>query len=184
MSLEFWKKASLMRKRIITILVIFVAIVILTAIATMTPIDETQARQTYNDLNQTVNDLKNNNALLQFIFGNNFELTLIMFVPFIGPIFGFYVLYNTGVVLEASAIAQNLPPTLSYVVLFLTPVVWLEFAAYSTAMAGSIWLSARIIQNRAKHELTNTAKFIAICAVLLLLGAIVETVLIEVARST
>lgn len=173
-----------MRKRIITILVIFVAIVILTAIATMTPIDETQARQTYNDLNQTVNDLKNNNALLQFIFGNNFELTLIMFVPFIGPIFGFYVLYNTGVVLEASAIAQNLPPTLSYVVLFLTPVVWLEFAAYSTAMAGSIWLSARIIQNRAKHELTNTAKFIAICAVLLLLGAIVETVLIEVARST
>jgi hypothetical protein len=184
MSLEFWKKASPMRKRIITILVIFVAIVILTAIATMTPIDETQARQTYNDLNQTVNDLKNNNALLQFIFGNNFELTLIMFVPFIGPIFGFYVLYNTGVVLEASAIAQNLPPTLSYVVLFLTPVVWLEFAAYSTAMAGSIWLSARIIQNRAKHELTNTAKFIAICAVLLLLGAIVETVLIEVARST
>jgi hypothetical protein len=173
-----------MRKRIITILVIFVAIVILTAIATMTPIDEAQARQTYNDLNQTVNDLKNNNALLQFIFGNNFELTLIMFVPFIGPIFGFYVLYNTGVVLEASAIAQNLPPTLSYVVLFLTPVVWLEFAAYSTAMAGSIWLSARIIQNRAKHELTNTAKFIAICAVLLLLGAIVETVLIEVARST
>lgn len=173
-----------MRKRIITILVIFVAIVILTAIATMTPIDETQARQTYNDLNQTVNDLKNNNALLQFIFGNNFQLTLIMFVPFIGPIFGFYVLYNTGVVLEASAIAQNLPPTLSYVVLFLTPVVWLEFAAYSTAMAGSIWLSARIIQNRAKHELTNTAKFIAICAVLLLLGAIVETVLIEVARST
>jgi uncharacterized membrane protein SpoIIM required for sporulation len=181
MSLEFWKKASPMRRRIITILVIFVAMVILTAVATLTPMDETQARQTYNDLNKTVNDLKNNNSMLQFIFGNNFELTLIMFVPFIGPIFGFYILYNTGVVLEASAMAQNFPPTLTFFILFLEPVVWLEFAAYSTAMAGSIWLSARIIQNRAKHELTNTAKFIAICAVLLLVGAIVETVLIEAA---
>lgn len=184
MSLEFWKKSSPMRRRIITILVIFVAIVILTAVATLAPVNETQAHETYNDLNQTVNDLKHSNSLLQFIFGNNFELTLIMFVPFIGPIFGFYVLFNTGVVLESSAIAQNLPPMLSYVALFLTPVVWLEFAAYSTAMAGSLWLSARIIQNRAKHELTNTAKFIAICAVLLLIGAIVETVLIELAGST
>jgi uncharacterized membrane protein SpoIIM required for sporulation len=178
LSLELWKKASPMRRRIITILLVFVAIVILTAIATLTPMDEQQAIKTNNDLNQEVNSLKANDSLLQFIFGNNFIITMLMFVPFAGPILGFYILYNTGLVLEASAMAHHLPPTLSFFILFLTPIAWLEFIAYSTAIAGSMWLSARILQKRAEHELANTAKFISVCAVLLLVSAITEASLI------
>lgn len=174
MSLEFWKKASPMRRRIITIVLIFVVIVILTDLATLTPMDEKTATETYNDANQTFNALKTNDSLLQFIFGNNLMVTMLMFVPFIGPIFGFIALYNTGVVIEAELIALHIPPTAGFFVVFLTPVGWLEFAAYSTAIAGSVWLSARISQKRAKHELANTAKFIAVCAVILLISAIIE----------
>jgi uncharacterized membrane protein SpoIIM required for sporulation len=174
LSSELWKKASPIGRRIITILLVFVVIVILTALATLTPIDEQTAINTNNDLSQQVNALKANDSLLQFIFGNNFMITMLMFVPFVGPILGFSIFYNTGVALEAIAIAQHRPPTLSFFILFLTPILWLEFAAYSTAIAGGIWLSARILQKRAKHELANTAKFISVCAVLLLVSAIIE----------
>jgi hypothetical protein len=167
-----------MRRRILSIILIFAVVVIITALATLTPMEEQEAIKTNNDLNQTVNALKANDAALQYIYGNNFMITMLMFVPFIGPILGFYIFYNTGVVIEAEAIAQHLPPTLIFFTLFLTPIAWLEFAAYSTAIAGSIWLSARIFQRSFKHELANTAKFISVCAVLLLLSAAIEAALI------
>lgn len=179
MSLEFWKKASPKRRRIITIIIIFTVIVILTALATLTPIDEKTAIETNNEVNQTVNAMKANNTLLQDIYGNNFFLTMLMFVPFVGPILGFYTFYNTGVVIEAEAIAQHLPPTPSFFVLFLTPIAWLEFVSYSIAIAGSVWLSARMLQRSFKHELVNTAKFISVCAVLLLISAVIEAALIS-----
>jgi hypothetical protein len=179
LSFGFWKNASSRNRRIITILVVFVAMVILTALAMLTPISKQEAANTNSDLNQTVNNLSTNDLLLQYIYGNNFMITMIMFVPLVGPLFGFYVLYNTGVTLEAEAIAQNVPPILLLISVFLTPIGWLEFAAYSTAIGASIWLTARIFQHRGRHELSNTAKFIAICAVILLVSAIIETVLIQ-----
>lgn len=178
MSLEFWKNASPMRRRIITIVLIFAVMVILTVLATLTPMTEQQAIKTNNDINQTAETMKSNDSLLQYIFGNNFMITMLIFVPFAGPIFGFLVLYNTGVALEAEARAMNAPPALLLFVQFLLPIIWLEFAAYSTAFAGSIWLSARILQKKAKHELVNTTKFISVCAVILLVSAIIEAALI------
>jgi hypothetical protein len=179
-SLGFWKNASSRRRRIITILLVFVVMVILTALAMLTPMSKQEATTTNNDLNQTVNDLSTSGSLLQYIYGNNFMITMIMFVPFVGALFGFYVLYNTGVTLEAEGIAQNVPPILVLISVFLTPVGWLEFVAYSTAIAASIWLSARIVQNRGRHELSNTAKFISVCAAILLVSAIIEVILIQV----
>jgi hypothetical protein len=177
-SFEFWKKTSPKLKRIITVAIIFAITVIITTIATLTPMDNGTAIKTYNDVNQTVTGLKANNAVFEYIFGNNFYLTMLMFIPFLGPIIGFIAFYNTGVIIEAEAIAQHLPPTLTWFSLFLLPVAWLEFVSYSMAIAGSVWLSARIFQKGFKHELMNTTKFISICAVLLLIGALIETALI------
>jgi uncharacterized membrane protein SpoIIM required for sporulation len=177
-SFEFWKKTSPKRKRIITIVIIFAIIVIITALATLTPMDNSTAVQSYNELNQTVTALKANDSLFEYIFGNNFFLTMLMFIPFVGPIIGFYAFYNTGVIIGAAAIALHLPPTLSFFALFLTPIAWLEFVSYSIAIAGSVWLSARIFQRGFKHELVNTAKFISICAVLLLISAVIESALV------
>jgi uncharacterized membrane protein SpoIIM required for sporulation len=178
MSLDFWKNASPLVRRIMTIIITFIFAIIITAAGTLMPIEETEAKDISNELNQTSNSLRANNVLLQFIFGNNFMLTLIMFVPIIGVIFGAYVLYSTGVVIGAIAISNQFPPALSLIALFLTPIAWLEFMAYSTAMAESVWLARRLWQRRGKHEIINACKFISVCAVILLVSAIIETIMI------
>jgi hypothetical protein len=144
------------------------------------PINAQEAEQISSDLDQTVNSLSENGALMQYIFGNNFFICLLMFVPIVGPILGCYILFNTGNVIGAIAIAGNYPLIVAFVALFLTPVAWLEFAAYSVSMSESIWLFRRILQGRGKREFKNACLFITICAVLLLVGAITETALIAV----
>lgn len=178
MSQTFWKKTSPLNKRILTIAVIFAVITIITGLAMITPMSDQEAVDTNNKINQTVQSLRANDTLLQDIYGNNFYLTMLMFIPFIGPFLGFYIFYNTGVVLEAEAIAQGYSPSLVFVSLFINPIFWLEFAAYSIAIASSIWLSARLVQKGSKHEIMNTVKFISVCAVILLVSAVVETALI------
>ncbi|MGB9756635.1 MAG: stage II sporulation protein M [Candidatus Bathyarchaeales archaeon] len=178
MSFEFWKNASPLVRRIITIALVFIFAVIITTVGTWAPIEEQEANEINNELNQTIDSLKANDALLQYIFGNNFMFSLIMFVPIIGVVFGAYVLYNTGAVIAATAISNQVPPALNLIALFLTPIFWLEFIAYSTAMAESIWLTRRLWQRRGKHELVNACKFISVCAVILLVAAIIETLMI------
>lgn len=178
MSLAFWKNVSPLIKRIITIIIVFIFAVTITAVGTLTSIEKQEADELTKEFNQTINTLEEKNLMLQYIFGNNFMLTLIMFVPFAGFIFGGYVLYNTGFVIAAISMSEGIHPTLNFLLLFLTPVAWLEFAVYSTAMAESIWLTRRILQRKGKHELVNAAKFISICAITLLAAAILETILI------
>lgn len=178
MSLSIWKNASPRLKRILSTIAILILCLAVIIAGTATPVPQEQASEISNDLNQTVQSLLENDALLQYIFGNNFMICLIMFIPIFGPIFGLYVLYNTGAVIGAIAIAGNFPPLLGFLVLLLTPVAWLEFFAYSIAIAESVWLVRRILQRRVRHELVNASILISICAVLLLLGAIIETVMI------
>lgn len=178
MSLEFWKNASPLIRRIMMIVIVFIFAIIVTAAGTFTPIEQQEANEINNELNQTLGSLKANGTALQYIFGNNFMLALLMFVPVIGIIFGAYVLYSTGAVIAAIAISNQFPPTLSLIALFLTPVAWLEFIAYSTAMAESIWLTTRLWQRRGRREIIHACKFISICAIILLVAAIIETVMI------
>jgi len=186
MSLKFWNNLSPTKKRILTIAIVFVAVTIVTGLAMLTPVTKTQATDTNNQVNQTVTSLEQpgEESLFTSIFGNNFFITMIMFIPFLGPLFGFITFYNTGVVVESEAIAQGYPPGALYAAQFLLPVIWLEFISYSTAMAASMWLSARIIQGDFKHEITNTAKFMALCAIILLISAAIETALIYAVKSS
>jgi len=77
-----------------------------------------------------------------------------------------------------SALKSRLPPLMIFLFLFVFPFTWLEFLAYSIAFAQSAWLTWRIIQRRGKRELVNTCIFISICAVMLLIAAIIETAII------
>jgi len=174
-----WSSASARRKRIYSILVIFVISIIVTAVGSFVPIDPGLAKQISDELNQTVTNATQGGTLTPYILGNNFLICLLMFVPVLGPILGMFVLFNTGMAVGAVATVQNLPPIFFLIALMITPIFWLEFAAYSTAMAESVWLFRRLLQHRGLHELRNTSIFIAICAVLLTIGAIVETALIS-----
>jgi hypothetical protein len=180
LSLSIWRNASPRRKRIYSIIAIFIVVVIITVIGSLVPVTAQQAKQISDDLNQTVTTANQNGTLTQYIFGNNLIICLMMFIPIVGPLLGLYVLFNTGAVLGAIATAQNVPSIFAFVALIITPVFWLEFAAYSTAMAESVWLFRRLLQGRGLRELRNTSMFISICAVILAVSAVIETLLISI----
>jgi uncharacterized membrane protein SpoIIM required for sporulation len=181
LSIEIWTKASPRRKRILSTIVILLVAIAITGLGSLMPVNAQEATKISNDLNQTVTTLGNEGALMQYIFGNNLLICLLMFIPIIGPLLGLYIMFNTGTVVGAIAAAGGYSPALALIALFITPVAWIEFAAYATAMTESVWLFRRLLQGRGFRELRkNATMFIAICSVLLAVGAIVETALISV----
>jgi uncharacterized membrane protein SpoIIM required for sporulation len=179
LDLSFWKNASQRRKRIYSIIAIFVIALIITVIGSSVPLSPNDALTLSNQVNQTLNENKANDSLTQYIFLNNFEICLVMFIPVAGAALGMFILFDTGLALGAIAITQGYPVWLGLASLVITPVFWLEFAAYSIAMAESIWLFRRLTQKRWR-ELKWTGIFIGICACLLAIGAVVEAWLITV----
>ena len=175
-----WTKASTRRKRILSIIAVFIVALAITAAGTLMPVSTEEANQINDNLNQTVSTLSERGALTQYIFGNNFLICLLMFIPVIGPFLGLFIMFNTGTVIGAIATAEGFPPLLALALVFI-PIGLIEFAAYSTAMAESVWLFWRLVTRRGLRELRVTSVFISICAVLLVVGAIVEVALISLA---
>ena len=175
LDLSFWTNASSKRKRIYSIIIIFILAFIVTVIGSYIPLSHQDATSISNSLNSTLNTHKSNGTLTEYIFINNFSICLLMFVPLIGPIIGFIILADTGSHL-------GLYPVQGYPVdrtakLSVNARVLAEFVAYSTAMAESIWLTRRLMQRR-WIELKNTAILIGICAAILIVSAIIEVWLI------
>lgn len=178
LDLSIWKNASSKRRRIYFTIFVFIVAFVVTVIGSFIPLSHQDAQTLSNSLNQTLNTHKSNGNLAQYIFLNNFEICLVMFIPVAGPIIGLLILFDTGVALSAISAIQGYPSYIAIISLIITPVFWLEFAAYSTAMGESIWLFRRLTQRRWR-ELKNTGILIGICAVLLVVGALVETWLIN-----
>ncbi len=190
--LSFWIRASAKRKRIYSIILVFIVALIATIAGAQVTLSQQDAYTISNQLNQTLAQNQANGTLIPYIFQNNFLISLLMFVPLVGAALGLFILFDTGVALSAIAATQGYSVWLGIGSLVLTPVFWLEFAAYSIAMAESIWLFRRILQafqakepglwrKILRRELKWTAIFIAVCAGLLIVGAIVETLIISLA---
>jgi Integral membrane protein DUF95. len=169
----FWRSIPTRRKRIYSILFILLLAIIALIIGSTTTFDHNTAVARSNSLNQTLNRAIASDNLVQTIFINNFSLTLLMFIPLIGAGIGLFIMYNTGVGLAAIATVQGYPAYLGIASLIINPIFWLEFVSYSIAMASSIWLIRRLLQER-WGELKWTAASIGVCALLLILGAIIE----------
>lgn len=174
LALYFWRNVPRKMKRILTIVTFFLFSVIITVAGALTPLDLEEA----NKIEEQLEEMRES-VNVQLIFGNNFMICLAMFTPIAGPIFGCYVLYNTGVVIAAESITQGLSPFTVFLFLFAFPFTWLEFLAYSVALAESVWLIWRVIQHKGKKELVNACVFISICAVTLFAAAIIEMALIS-----
>ncbi len=171
--LSFWKNASPLRKRLYSVIFILVVAILVTVIGSQIPLSSQQANMISQELNATLKEHRATNTLPQYIFLNNFEICLLMFVPVVGAALGMFILFDTGLALGAIASTQGFPAWLGFAGLIVTPIFWLEFAAYALAMAESFWLFRRLTQRRWR-ELKWTAVFIGICAGLLAVGAIVE----------
>jgi len=189
--ITFWNSLSPRRKRIYFFSAVFIIGFLLTVIGSFIPVPPAEAKMISDQLNQTLNENRASNTLTQYIFINNFSICLLMFIPVLGFAAGMFILFETGLALGAIAATQGYPVYLGLISLAITPVFWIEFAAYSLAMAESIWLFRRFIQaasskephhwrNIFGRELKWTAIFIGGCAGLLALGAFVETWLINV----
>jgi uncharacterized membrane protein SpoIIM required for sporulation len=178
-NLPFWHNASPKQKRIYSIVMVFLVAVLALMIGSLTTLSRSQAQYISDTLNQTLNENRANNTLIQHIFINNFIICLLMFIPLAGAGLGLYILYNTGVALSAIASIQGYSAYSGILNLVVTPIFWMEFAAYAIAMTQSVWLFRRMLQGR-WGELKWTAVFIGVCALLLIVGAVVETWLITV----
>ncbi len=176
MAFDIWRNSSSRFKRFLAIGAFFILAVIITIAGTLTPLTSEEANSRKQDL-----DEMRENVSVQMIFGNNMMISMLMFVPVFGPLFGSYVLYNTGLYIgaETATMEINISPAIVFLTLFLFPHVWLEFIAYSIAFAASVWLTWRIVQRKTKYELVRTCIFVTICVTLLLIGAVVEVWLIE-----
>lgn len=179
MSIGMWSSASTRRKRLLSIVAVFIVAVVVTVLGTFVPMSAQEARQASNDFNQTFTTVRDQGVLVQFIFGQNLLICLLMFVPIIGPVLGLLIMFDTGTLTAAIATSQGIPAVLALAITFI-PIGFIEFTAYSTAMAESVWLFRRLLQGRVLRELRNVAVFVGICSVTLALSALLETALISI----
>ena len=167
------------KNRFLSILAILFLCIIMTSIGALSRVDGSEAQGIVKDFKEMERMLQT--VGVQLIFGNNMMYCLLMFIPFIGPITGFYVLYSTGKVLAALGYVLGADPLLLLLALLIYPHAWLEYISYSLAISESIWLSFYALRHGLKGlraEIINAAKYISICAVFLLAGAFIEMMLI------
>jgi hypothetical protein len=184
---QFWQDASPKRKRIYSILIVFVLSVLATIIGMLVPVSPQEAQIISDLLNQTVTQGQAKGTLSADIFLNNFPLCLLMFIPLAGFAIGMFILFSTGQAFRAvfeiqaangsvSSSSVEITATTAILTLILVGLVFLlEYISYSIAMAESIWLFRRITQKHLKRELKYLAIFIGVVALLLIIGALVET---------
>jgi Stage II sporulation protein M len=184
--LPLWKNASPKRKRIYSALFIFIIAMLVTIVGVLVPLSPQEEKLVNDQVNQTLIQGTANNNLAPSIFLNNFLLCLAMFIPLAGLPIGLFIMFSSGQAFRAifdivtssgvsSATSQNISAsTASLVLILITLTFFFEYVSYSIGMTESIWLFRRLTQHRWR-ELKTTLILIGIVAVLLTLGAIVET---------
>ncbi len=184
--IPFWKNASPKRKRIYSLTFVFVLSITATLVGMLVPLSPQEAQLISDQLNQTVSENTAKGTLIPTILLNNLSLCLLMFIPLVGFAIGLFILFSTGMAIRAvfdiqsatafsGAASADLQASTAILALVLVGFTFLlEYVSYSLAMTESVWLFRRMLQKRWR-ELKNTAICIGIVALLLLLGAIVET---------
>jgi hypothetical protein len=176
------KSYSSRKRRIITVAIFFVLGIVATTVGAMQTLSQKDATDINNELDKLRSDIT-----VQYIFGNNLFICLLMFIPVFGWIFGFIALYNTGVVIAAESMtsaAHGVSPLILFFTLFLFPFTWLEFISYSAAFAEGFWLMLRGVQRLTnqipsfRRELRNLSVLMTIVTLMLLAGAAIEVALI------
>lgn len=178
--LDYWTNSSPRKKRVISILAFFAFSIAVTVAGVLTPLSVTESKDRSQELQEMQSEIGHMDVWsgTKSIFTNNFLICLMMFIPIVGPFIGSYILYNTGVMIAAESNVAHAPALLVFLLLIILPFAWMEFVAYSTAFAGSVWLTWRTIQRKGRKELVMTCILIGACAEILLVAAFIEALMI------
>jgi hypothetical protein len=176
---RFWLKLTPKKKRLLTILTVFALSLLTLTIGSLMPLNHQYATAVSDALNTTLITEIDKGSLTQYIFTNNLAITLLMFIPVVGPTAGTIIIFKSGIALNAIVAAYNLPITAGYISQASTPVFWIEFTVYAVAMAESLWLYRRLRQHKLRAELKNTLLLIGVCGLLLFVSTILEVYLIN-----
>ena len=164
------------KARVLALIIAFLTSLAITLAGTLSSMSPLEAQVMKEEFERMAPYMMNVSA----IFGNNLMYALIMFIPVLGPLSAFYVLYSTGRFIAAFAMVGGENPAFLFILTFFFPHAWIEYTAYALAISQSLWLTLRIAQRRSlKAEAKITCVSIAACAALLLLGAVVEMMTIQ-----
>jgi len=175
-----WKNWFDIKTRGKWIILFFAILVILLGLgATAVPTNPAEAKAIYDQL-------QNEPYTVTAIFGNNFFYCMIVFIPVIGPIFAGLIVFHTGILIANIASATGVNSFRLFTTTLMFPHAWLELFAYSFAMSQSIILTKIFLRSIRRssyrkyfqHELVRTCITITVIALLLILAAIIEVVLI------
>jgi len=172
MEASFWRIEKSLTAYLI--LLFLAASFISTFLGTTAPVTQAEAEEIYKEFAESSKYI----STAQFIFGNNFLHCLLMFIPAVGPPYGLYVMYNTGIILKMLAVAQGIDVFVALLGIFIFPFAWMEYVAYALAMSQSVSLLRRFLKREAKSELIRTCVWITLCAIILLVAAVMEALLI------
>lgn len=125
---------------------------------------------------QFQNKIKNINSI--GIFLNNFQISILMFVPGIGIAFGLFSGFITGNIFVI--ITRDLPIQIPPILVFLTIFGIMELISYGIAISRSYLLLISILKRtNIKENLIYTGIEIGIVAIILFFSAIIEWDLIK-----
>ncbi len=149
-------------------------------VGSMFPVDHAEAVAFIDSLKALVTNID-----AVGIFIHNTSLSLLMFVPFGGALWGVLTASQTGLAYSALVTVQ---PSMSFMpavgLLYLSPFGILELIAYSIAMSRSLIVGHRLLKRQFNRlEAKHLAIDVGILVALLLVGAFMEYELIQWASS-
>src|ERR671923_1478658 len=161
------------KRRIVYLLVGILVFIIFFTIGTFVTFDES-ASQLLKEKFQ--NKIKNIDSI--GIFLNNFLISILMFAPGIGIVFGLFSGFSTGNIFVI--ITRDLPIQIPPLLVFLTIFGIMELVSYGIAISRSyLLLISMLKRSNIKENLIYTGIEIGIVAIILFFSAIIEWDLIK-----
>jgi hypothetical protein len=117
------------------------------------------------------------------IFLNNFGLSLIMAIPFAGPLFAGWVSYETGRYVAALALLNNIDTIFLLIIPIITFYGVVEFAGYGGMVMGGTLMAYRILRRRGREELKWYLLTILASGVVILVAALIEYAVIALLQN-
>lgn len=156
------------RERIFWLLLFMAVFTATFSVASEIELAEEEAQIIENQVQEKFEQATNNT-----IFLNNIALSLVMFIPAFGVVFGMFSAFATGISISAFEL-----PYPAFAILWLSPFGLIELVAYSIAMSRSLLIIKRRKFLRQDKKIIGIE--VGIVVALVFTGGIVESIMLGI----